>query len=846
MLTTLRVSLPIQLAAILIALALLVPLSPSPVAATMAAETPLVGTSEGSTWGSGHLTLATPAGVRAGDVLVAAVGVTNRRTVSGPAGWQHVRTDNMARQHTQSLWTRVVEDGDTVAADWSVNDNRGMVGTIVALRGVELVDDISAATASRTGALDLTAPVADVDLHLVLASMQAHGRFAFPDHLLPVGAHGSAVSSAAGLGEASAEGVRVTRDASAGAVAHLLPLRDLGASHRHEEHELSPAPAPATPRWDDPAAWPHGKVPGAEDDVVVDGHLMIAGPAAARTVKVGPDAVLEFAPDSDATLEVSGNVVVEGVLRMRPASPDVAHILRFVGVDEAAYVGGGHLVTDSDVGLWFTGHGRADAEGSERLPWTRAVDSLRMGATSITLQTSPSGWQVGDEIAVTPTSAPGTAGFHDGYSYARVTAVSGTTVHLDTPLGFDHPMVDGRWTAEVMNLTRNVRVEGTPNGRAHVLFLHTHGAQHLRNVQLRHMGPRQETTETYLRGGQRVPITTGVTGRYPLHFHHNGAGSAGTMVENVVVRDSGHRAFVPHASDGITFRGTIAHEVWDEPYWHDRRTGCCGRHAVWQPGPVDLTYDRAIASLVRVDPPHRGTRLSGFELGHGRNLTIRDSVAVGIQGNKHAAGFSWPEGIFAESGSTEFADHWTFENNIAHNSKMNGIFVWQNTGDPRHVITNTDLYHNGYSGIVHGAYGNAYSYRSMRLFGNRVSGLELHAQGSSNFDDIVFDAGGVGQYGLNTGRHRFNRAGSIVRSATFRGYLDRAIGFTSPDVVQVVFVTPTFDGPESTWFHLADFVPIESDIRVELADGRTFRVHPAAAMVGTPVPAWNARIEWLH
>jgi hypothetical protein len=466
--------------------------------------------------------------------------------------------------------------------------------------------------------------------------------------------------------------------------------------------------------------------------------------------------------------------------------------------------------------------------------------------SSVVLEQVPAGWRVGDELAITPTSSPGTAGHSDGYSYARVVGVSGSTVTLDTPTAFAHPRVDGRWGAEVLNLSRNVRIEGTAQGRAHVHFNHTSGAQELRNVALRHMGPRQDTGETYRRDGERVPITAGVVGRYPLHWHHNRAGSAGTLVENVVVRDSGNQAFVAHASDGITFRGTIAHDVVDTPYWWDRREGCCGRHAVWQPGSNDVTYERAVASLVTADPPHRGFRLNGFELGHGNNLTVRDSVAVGVQGNVHSAGFNWPEGVFAESGSTEFADFWTFENNVAHNNKMNGIFVWQNTGERRHVVERSVLFHNGYSGIVHGAYGNAYTYRGLMLYGNGLSGLELHAQGPSTFEDVVFDAAGVGRYGMNTSRHRFTRAGTVLRNPVFTGYTDRAVAFTSLDVVQVVIAQPTFEGPEDTWFHLADEVPLASDIRVELRDGRTLRLHPATASVGVPVPSWNARAERLN
>ena len=100
-----------------------------------------------------------------------------------------------------------------------------------------------------------------------------------------------------------------------------------------------------------------------------------------------------------------------------------------------------------------------------------------------------------------------------------------------------------------------------------------------------------------------------------------------------------------------------------------------------------------MASLVQYDPPFRGFTLTGFSLGRGNGNVIRDSVAVGIQGDTNAAGFQWPEGG---------EGIWKFERNIAHNNANHGIFTWQNTGK-LHVITSFTAYHNAGAGISHGA-----------------------------------------------------------------------------------------------------------------------------------------------
>jgi hypothetical protein len=68
---------------------------------------------------------------------------------------------------------------------------------------------------------------------------------------------------------------------------------------------------------------------------------------------------------------------------------------------------------------------------------------------------------------------------------------------------------------------------------------------------------------------------------------------------------------------------------------------------------------------VRNDPAYRGFRLAGFLINQGLRNEIRDSVAVGVQGNVDAAGFNWPEGaIEAPNGDGV----WNF-------SKGNGAYV---------------------------------------------------------------------------------------------------------------------------------------------------------------------------
>jgi Domain of unknown function (DUF4082) len=298
-------------------------------------------------------------------------------------------------------------------------------------------------------------------------------------------------------------------------------------------------------------------------------------------------------------------------------------------------------------------------------------------------------------------------------------------------------MVNGLWRAEMLNLTRNVRIEGSGNGtasptanhRAHI-WIRSDKPQNISYVAIRHVGPR--------RIGSDSPAES-ILGRYALHFHHSMDASRGSVVRGTVIRDAGGHAFATHMSHGVTLQDTISYNTWDEAYW-------------WDPGDEshDIVYDRSVAALVRNDPAYRGFRLAGFQINQGLRNEVRVSVAVGVQGNVDAAGFLWPEADGPNGHGI-----WNFsKGNIAHNNKVDGIFAWQNDSLP-HVIADYLGYHNGEAGIDHGAYVNGYHYESSVLYGNGDTALHLKgvtpgpdevtgAPVNLRFDNMLFDGGGQG------------------------------------------------------------------------------------------------------
>lgn len=191
------------------------------------------------------------------------------------------------------------------------------------------------------------------------------------------------------------------------------------------------------------------------------------------------------------------------------------------------------------------------------------------------------------------------------------------------------------------------------------------------------------------------------------------------MVEGVVIRDAGNHAFVPHASHGITFIDPIAFDVENEPYWWDEPAESDDTSNDTH----DLVWDGAVAALVRQGFAGNNFRLAAFALGNGENVTVTNSVAVGLEGEAgiDRSGFHWPESAGAA---------WTFENNIAHNNEANGIFVWQNS-PIRHDIDDFTAYYNAGAGVNHGAYGNSYQYSGLTLLDNGLAVLS-HALGEES------------------------------------------------------------------------------------------------------------------
>ncbi len=404
---------------------------------------------------------------------------------------------------------------------------------------------------------------------------------------------------------------------------------------------------------------------------------------------------LELDPNKSITITTNKNIIVTGKLISKPVLPNV-HTIRFVGIDESKFVGGGMDVLDSDTGLWVMGKGQLDIDAPERMGWTRTVFDIKAGDTMFAVE-DPEGWQVGDEIVIMPT-APNA----QNYDERKITKIVDNIISVDKALT-DHPTIPGFPSAEVANLTRNVRIEGTATGRTHI-FIHASAVQNITAAAMRYMGPRKT---------QQGVANSLVSGRYGLHFHHAEDGSRGSLIDCCVIRDCGNHSFVPHGSHGITFDQCVSYNTLEDAYWYDLGHSthdllykdCLAARIGYVPRALDMDL-WAIDTSDKV--PSLGA--NGWLLGRGDMDKIKGCVVVGSSGDPHAkGGFLWPT---RDENSPEGV--WDFSDNLAHNCNC-GLVVWQNT-QLNHTNRNYKGYSNGIDGF-HGAYQNNYIYEGGKCNG---------------------------------------------------------------------------------------------------------------------------------
>lgn len=513
------------------------------------------------------------------------------------------------------------------------------------------------------------------------------------------------------------------------------------------------------------------------------------------------------------------------------------------GITESGFLGTDAAIgTSTDPGVTVMNDvAHFSIRGAAKTEWARASASVPLNATFADLDVAPTNWNRGDVIRIAPTQATNVTGatpFYDRYTETTVLSVVGNRVNFETPVDFAHPQVNVLegfggvlWMgAEVTNYTRNVRVRGGPGQRAHMIWYHVHlQAQQFGYAELVHVGPRQA-------GG------LGVLGRYPVHFHHCGDGSRGSVLQGLTVVGSGNGGIVAHGSHGILHDACVIFDVAlgpiqrfsgdppvlrDEPnfgaFWWDRSISTYNRPNVshdthWRRCGVLRGY-----SLSGNPTNTGGTRINGFTLGEGAGNILEDCWVAGIWGNTNAAGINWPEAATSAGDGV-----WTLRGiNVSHNNRVSGSFAWTNdtfiTGDLLpHLVQETGrmvCYHNGFYGYDQGAYARAFHHVDAVAYGNAREGYHSHAfclsaAGTPREEITVFmDGASIGLYGFNIHNANLNpqQAGGVLRPTLL---LNCRVARVT--VARYAFIPPSFESsrtdlgapPRGAWHDVVDgFAP---------------------------------------
>lgn len=500
-------------------------------------------------------------------------------------------------------------------------------------------------------------------------------------------------------------------------------------------------------------------------------------------------------------------------------------ILTFTGINEAGFVGGGMDPLPSDPGLYVMGDGQLDLRGDRKKSWTNALGSVLKGATVITVKDA-TGWKPGDVFSIVPTDKPlnqhdwvGDSGGQKGQSVdpfalkferRTITAVNGNVISFAQPLVYDHLSVTSTaanktWTAEVMNLSRSIVIEGTTTGRSHI-FIRSTKPQTLISVEGRNLGPRTPGN----RSGNLV------TGRYGLHFHHCMDGSSGSIVEDCSFHDIGNRVYVPHFSNGITFKSNVSFAAMEKHFWWD-----------FQDQSHRITYDGNIAALTINNGVHYD--IGGFELNQGDGNSAINNVSVYTQfGDVHAQGaYIWnadSEGV------------WHFLNNLSH-SNWSGMFVWQNTSRDHHVLGHQ--WYNNEVALLHGAYVNSYLYVDCIVYNSYFKVKAAPGNNSPMFERMIFDGGGQIDYLIEaftspaaTGPNAFVNCQfkNFKKAAFLMNTFNVADAFNVPKIVDII--NPDYTG-QLTVFSAASVYG--SRFRVQPKSGQSLQISQSGT---TNIPAF--------
>jgi hypothetical protein len=131
----------------------------------------IVGTTSAQTPNASSIELGTPREVRAGDLLVAAIEVRGKPSITTPDGWHRIRMDGDDATVALATYVRVAGTDEPANHRWVVSRPGAIVAILVAVRGAstDAIADATGRTDAKQAAIPAPGGAADEDASLVLA-----------------------------------------------------------------------------------------------------------------------------------------------------------------------------------------------------------------------------------------------------------------------------------------------------------------------------------------------------------------------------------------------------------------------------------------------------------------------------------------------------------------------------------------------------------------------------------------------------------------------------------------------------------------------------------------------------
>lgn len=479
----------------------------------------------------------------------------------------------------------------------------------------------------------------------------------------------------------------------------------------------------AQDRWSDPSTWPSGVLPQVNENVTIplgkDILLDIDSPSLGNLIIEG-SLIFE---DKDIEL-TAASILVEGLLQVgtevRPFQNTA--IITLTGKEnDDQFMGSRFLSTVSGGSLELHGESR------DKLSWGQLNGSLAVGATRLTLDKTPLGWQVGDKIVIAPSG-------YDPFEAEEVTiaSVNSNTVSFAPALGYEHfgelqtyegKTLDER--AEVAMLTRNIIVQGAADSNVkrlggHIMVMRESGPVHIEGVEFTKMGQ------------------PGKEARYNFHWHLAGD-REGDYLKNSSIHHSLQRAVVVHQTDNVLIENVVAFNIQNHAFVPAE-----------DGNEVNNTFRNNLAMLIR--KPDKGFfafpltgvqgesaqaegRVAGFWMRNPHNNLIGNHVA----GAERGMGFFFDSFIR----NREFKDfdllprEIVFDGNVAHSCSVPGELYLES-------VTNKSLYAN--VGHGHGFFMNKFdndglmwTFKNFTSYKNMMGGAWSDTQNSTLENFMIAD-----------------------------------------------------------------------------------------------------------